>query len=169
MFHDAAQVSFVSSLEQNWEGIYREYLGVRMSLIDWSERELYGKGWKVFGLFDFPHGIAIAENVAKCRLTAELIEGHVPHHGAAGFSVLKPGTRIQPHVGYQGSFLRCHLGLSIPDGDCGLTVAGETRRWQPGKAMVFDDRNEHSAWNLTSEERVVLLVDFVPLQPIARA
>ena len=165
MFHDPAQFAFVRCLEDNWEGIYREYTGISSSLIDWFERELYGEGWKVYGLFDFPHGEPIAQNVARCRLTADLIEHHVPGHGAAGFSILMPGTRIQPHIGYQGSFLRCHLGLNIPDGDCGMTVAGETRKWQSGKAIVFDDRNEHCAWNLTSTERVVLLIDFVPRDP----
>jgi len=41
-------------------------------------------------------------------------------------------------------------------------VAGETRRWQEGDVLVLDDRVEHEAWNLTAEERVVLLFDFVP-------
>lgn len=29
-------------------------------------------------------------------------------------------------------------------------------------AAVFDDRVTHESWNLTDEERVVLLIDFVP-------
>jgi len=76
--------------------------------------------------------------------------------------VLRPGTRIQPHSGYPGPFLRCHLALRVPAGDCALRVAGETRRWQEGDVLVLDDRVEHEAWNLTAEERVVLLFDFVP-------
>jgi hypothetical protein len=28
--------------------------------------------------------------------------------------------------------------------------------------LVFDDRVEHEAWNLTPEPRIVLLLDFVP-------
>lgn len=162
MFHDPAQFSFVRPLEENWEGIQREFTGIRDSLIDWFERELYGEGWKVFGLFDFPHGQPIPGNVARCGLTASLIKVHVPEHGAVGFSVLRPGTRIQPHTGYQGQFLRCHLGLIVPEGNCGIMVASQSRQWHPGKALVFDDRLEHSAWNLTTSERVVLLVDFVP-------
>jgi aspartyl/asparaginyl beta-hydroxylase (cupin superfamily) len=74
--------------------------------------------------------------------------------------VLRPGTRIQPHSGYQGPFLRCHLGLSVPAGDCGLRVGGETRAWREGETLVLDDRLEHEAWNLTSSERVVFLLDF---------
>lgn len=135
---------------------------MRGELIDWFEKDLYGEGWKVYGLFDFPHGKAIPAGVARCPLTAGLVERHVPRHGAAGFSVLRPGTRIRPHAGYAGEFLRCHLALSVPAGDCGLRVAGETRRWREGEALVLDDRVEHEAWNLAGEERVVLLVDFVP-------
>ena len=30
-----------------------------------------------------------------------------------------------------------------------------------GEALILDDRLEHEAWNLTAQERVVLLVDFV--------
>ena len=161
-FHDAERFAFLGELRAHWREIHAEYQGVRPYLIDWFERELYGEGWQVYGLFDFPHGRPIAGNVERCPLTARLVAQHVPGHGAAGFSVLRPGTRIQPHSGYQGRFLRCHLGLSVPDGDCGLRVGGETRAWREGEALVLDDRVEHEAWNMTAHERVVLLVDFVP-------
>jgi beta-hydroxylase len=69
---------------------------------------------------------------------------------------------VVPHRGYQGEFLRCHLGLEVPAGDCALRVGGEVRRWAEGRSLVFDDRLEHDAWNLTPHERVVLLIDFVP-------
>lgn len=162
MFLSTPQFAFASVLEAHWQAIYQDYLGVRHELIDWFEKELYGEGWKVFGIFDFPHGQAIAANVAKCRFTASLVAQHVPTHGAVGFSVLQPKTRIAPHSGYQGDFLRCHLGLQIPPGDCALQVAGDRRSWETGKTLVFDDRVEHEAWNLTDEERAVLLLDFVP-------
>lgn len=161
-FHDAGRFAFVGELRRRWREIRDEYLGVQRDLADWSERELYGEGWKVYGLYDFPHGAPLAANIARCPVTARLVADHVPGHGAAGFSVLRPGTRIRPHAGYQGSFLRCHLGLRVPAGDCGLRVGGETRAWREGEALVLDDRLEHEAWNLTQEDRVVLLLDFVP-------
>jgi beta-hydroxylase len=161
-YFDANRFEFTSLLEANWRAIRTEYAAVSDRAVDWSERELYGEGWKVYGLFDFPHGEPLPANTTRCPLTADLVARHVPTHGAAGFSILKPGTRIQPHNGYPGRFLRCHLALAVPEGDCGLKVAGETRRWQEGKVLIFDDRVEHEAWNDTPRERVVLLIDFIP-------
>ena len=135
---------------------------MQTELVDWVERDLYDEGWQVYGLYDFPYGHEIAPNVARCPFTAELIARHVPRHGAAGFSRLKPGTHINPHQGYQGEFLRCHLGLDVPEGDCTLRVGDETRKWANGAALIFDDRLEHEAVNRTPHARVVLLVDFIP-------
>jgi aspartyl/asparaginyl beta-hydroxylase (cupin superfamily) len=161
VFYDPASFAFTAALERHWQTIYQEYRTIREALIDWEERELYGEGWQVFALFQFPRGEPIAGNVARCPFTASLVREQFPRHGAAGYSVLRASTRIQPHQGYQGNFLRCHLGLNIPDGDCGLTVNGETRKWDTGKVLVFDDRLTHEAWNLTTEERVIFLADFV--------
>jgi ornithine lipid ester-linked acyl 2-hydroxylase len=161
-FHENDKFSFATELERHWQRIYEEYLGVQTELVDWVERDLYGQGWQVFGLYGFPHGDPFAANVGRCPFTADLIARHIPKHGAAGFSRLLPDTRIHPHRGYQGQFLRCHLGLDIPEGDCKLEVNGEERPWANGVAMIFDDRLWHAAWNLTDRARVVLLVDFIP-------
>lgn len=162
MFYDPAAFPFTARLQENWRAIRAEYDGVSGQLVDWPERELYGEGWKVYGLYDFPHGRPLASNTGRCPLTTELVARHVPSHGAAGFSVLRPRTQIQPHRGYPGAFLRCHLALKVPGEACGLRVAGETRRWREGEVLVFDDRVEHEAWNDHDRERVVLLLDFVP-------
>lgn len=162
MFHDASRFPFAARLQQSWRAIALEYAQVAGELVDWFERELYGEGWKVYGLYDFPHGRPLAGNIARCPLSAALVADAIPRHGAAGFSVLRPRTRIQPHRGFPGEFLRCHLALKVPGGDCGLKVGGETRRWREGEALVFDDRVEHEAWNDAAEERVILLVDFIP-------
>ena len=47
----------------------------------------------------------------------------------------------------------------MPEGDAGLEVAGETRRWVEGKCMLFDDSYLHSSWNEADSERVILLFD----------
>jgi ornithine lipid ester-linked acyl 2-hydroxylase len=162
LFYDPTEFAFAAVLEARWQEILADFARVAGDLHDWPERKLYDEGWQVFGLFNFPHGEPIAANVARAPFTAELVHRHVPNHGAVGFSVLRPMTRIRPHQGYPGSYLRCHLGLEVPRGDCAIRVGEETRGWEVGRVLVFDDRVDHEAWNLTAESRVVLLLDFVP-------
>ncbi len=172
MFYDPGMFPFTAALERHWQRVYEEYLGIRPYLFDWVEKELYGDGtWKVLILFTMPDGKPVEENVRRCPFTASLVHEHVPSHGLVGFSVLHPNTRLEPHHGHEGwEFLRTHLALQVPPGDCALKVEGETRRWQTGKVMVFDDQALHEAWNLTDEERVVLLFDFLSdkRQPVRR-
>lgn len=161
-FYTPRQFPFTALLEQNWQRIYDEFLAVEHELIDYVERKLYDQGWQVFGLWNLPHREALQGMQDKCPFTYQLIESAIPSHGAAAFSVLQPHTQIKPHMGAPGQFLRCHLGLEVPAGDCALSVAGEARHWVAGQTMVFDDRVEHAAWNNTDARRVVLLIDFIP-------
>ena len=59
----------------------------------------------------------------------------------------------------EDSRLRCHLGIEVPSGDCGIRVGGQTQRWVAGKCLVFDDSLEHESWNLTMDPRIVLIID----------
>jgi beta-hydroxylase len=77
----------------------------------------------------------------------------------AGFSVLQPGAHILPHRGYTTEVLRCHLGIIVPVG-CSMRVGSETRNWEEGRCLVFDDTVEHEVWHCGNAPRVVLLVDF---------
>jgi aspartate beta-hydroxylase len=76
----------------------------------------------------------------------------------AMFSLLKPRTRIPPHVGVSNARLVTHLPLIIPPG-CGFRVGNQSRQWVPGQAWVFDDTIEHEAWNDSEQLRVVLIFD----------
>lgn len=164
MFYDGGTFPFTRILEANVEKIRAEALAVRHLMVDWVEHDLHDEGWQVYGLYNFPRGELLGDNAARCPATRDLIAEHMPTHGAAGFSLLKPQKRIRPHRGYQGKFLRCHLPLVVPPGDCALRVLGDVRRWEEGKCFVFDDRVEHEAWNLTDAPRIVLLIDFVPAE-----
>lgn len=161
-FFPSADFAFTTVLEQHWREIHREFVGVQERMVDYVERDLYGKGWKVFIMANFPHREVISGNDVRCPVTMSLIKQHVPRSGVVCFSLLEPQTRIEPHEGYKGQYLRCHLGLQIPDGDCKLSVGGISKPWEEGKTLVFDDRHRHGAWNLTDQPRVVLLFDFIP-------
>jgi beta-hydroxylase len=162
MFLDPARFPFTPILESAWPDIRAEYEAVRDRLVDWRGTSLYKEGWKVFGLHDFPDGKPLEDNLALCPRTAAAVRRCFPRHGVVGFSTLRPGTAVAPHEGYPSPFVRCHLALIVPEGDCALRVGDETRRWAEGRVLIFDDHVMHSAWNRTPFERAILLVDFAP-------
>jgi aspartyl/asparaginyl beta-hydroxylase (cupin superfamily) len=104
------------------------------------------------------YGQKLLGNCALCPRTTEIVE-RIPNLTTAGFSWLEPGTHIKPHVGYSEAVYLSHLGLVVPK-DCWLRVGPETRTWQEGKVLVFDDTTEHEVRNNSDGQRVVLLMDF---------
>ena len=69
--------------------------------------------------------------------------------------------KIPPHTGPNKCVLRYHLGLIVPKNKekCTITVGNETKFWEEGKDMIFDDLYEHHVENNTNEQRVVLFLD----------
>lgn len=113
--------------------------------------------WKLLPLFAW--GAPVAANTALCPKTTAHLQS-IPGMVSAAFSALHPGTDIRPHRGAPQGVVRCHLGLRVPPG-CGLEVHGETRSWQEGRWLNFDDACLHRAWNFGPGTRVVLIVDVV--------
>lgn len=71
-----------------------------------------------------------------------------------------PGTHLRAHYGMTNSKLTAHLGLIVPEGSS-ITVRGETRSWEEGKVLVFDDSFEHEAVTThPTQARYVLNVGF---------
>ncbi len=126
----------------------------------------------VHGLLDNPdwstlylweNGGPVEANAERCpRTMAALRDVPLPHittrAPAIFFSRLSPGARIPPHHGMLNARLICHLPLIVPQG-CGFRVGNDTRRWEAGKALIFDDTIEHEAWNDGKEDRIVLIFD----------
>ncbi|MBB5686929.1 aspartyl/asparaginyl beta-hydroxylase domain-containing protein [Sphingobium boeckii] len=117
--------------------------------------------WGAFHLWR--GGALVAENAARCPRTIEaLSRAPIPiiaeRSPMALFSLLKPGTHIKPHHGMLNTRLICHVPLITPAG-CALRVGNETRTWDDGKALIFDDSFEHEAWNEGDSTRVVLLFE----------
>lgn len=113
-------------------------------------------GFEIFRLHY--NGLWFDDNCALCPATASAVRALPRHTGTIGISVLLGGTRIRPHCGLSNAKLRCHLGLSVPP-RCGLRVGAESRRWQEGRCLVFDDSFEHAVWNEGDEPRYVLILD----------
>lgn len=128
-----------------------------------SSTKLVGQGaWNVYPFYK--GGRRWEDNCKTCPETARLLD-RLDHccSGSDGigqivFSILAPGTTLNPHTGSTNIRLRYHLGLLVPEGAT-LKVGGEERSWQQGRALVFDDGLEHSAKNTSDRIRAVLLVD----------
>jgi hypothetical protein len=97
----------------------------------------------------FPQTLALLKTLPQLKFAA-LSRLH-PH------SELKPHRHVNPH-----SFI-AHLGLIIPkSGDCALKVGTRVHHWKKtGDLVLFDDTYLHSAWNRSSEERIVLYLDLL--------
>lgn len=161
-FHDPAAFPWMKRLEEAADDIRREAMAIgdtEPSLQPYGTT--YGVAetddkWRVFYLRC--QRAAQREHMARCPKTAQLIEALSMDAGEIYFSVLYPGMHIQAHHGVMNARLTCHLALEIPS-DCAIRVSDETRSWENGKMMVFDDTYEHEAWNRSDRRRVVLLFD----------
>ena len=117
--------------------------------------------WSGFHLFR--EGMPIADHAARCPATIAALAG-VPIPVIAGrspmglFSILAPGTHIQPHHGMLNTRMIVHLPLIVPPG-CRLRVGNTVRNVEAGKLLIFDDSIEHEAWNDSDAMRVVLLFE----------
>lgn len=114
-------------------------------------------------LYLWRDGKLVEENAARCPRTVEALR-QVPLSNIGKrtpsvlFSRLEPGAHIPPHGGMLNSRLICHLPLIVPKG-CWLRVGNETREWEEGKLLIFDDSIDHEARNPTGELRIILLFD----------
>lgn len=127
-----------------------QWAGLNRSL-QWSSFHLYKAGQRV------------EENCRRCPATLAAVEKlplprNATHSPEAFFSILKPGTHIPPHFGLGNYKLATHLALIVP-ADCAIRVGNETRNWEAGRCLTFDDSFRHEAWNNSGELRAVLILD----------
>lgn len=173
-FFERTEFDWIPRLEAAWEAIRDELAAV---VADEHAVEPYVPGrehppplwrdlsgsldWSAFQLLK--GGRPVAANVARCPRTMATLStlelaSAPPHTPEAFFSILKPGTHIPPHFGLSNLKLAVHLALIIPE-SCGIRVGDETRHWEEGRCLVFDDSFEHEAWNRSSRLRAVLIVE----------
>lgn len=162
-FWDSQQFEWVPRLEAQFETIRSELLRLRdtHTFGPHPQADLIGEGvWAEYHFFDAEK--KFEQNCVQCPQTTEIIESIVDAEscGLKYFSALAPDTVVKPHCGPYNLRLRCHLGLVIPD-DCGIRVGGETRSWDEGKCVIFDDSFFHESWNKSNRTRIVLLIDFI--------
>lgn len=155
--------AFKSDVSKNWQEMREEALSLMNSngFTPWKEPHLYEGKWDVYGIY---WGGRETERHTGAPLTKQVLAPWQSIVFNAGFSLLRPGVKIKPHIGYTADVLRFHLGLSVPSTDAqvtGIRVGAETRPWVEGEAFLFDDTLEHEAWNVSDKPRIILLVDML--------
>ncbi|HVS18729.1 MAG TPA: aspartyl/asparaginyl beta-hydroxylase domain-containing protein [Planctomycetota bacterium] len=163
MFRDSREFPWTAALEAAFPELASELGGLPPEAFEESSDALSiaaegydERGWRYLELF----GRERLESRRALAPRAATVAAAVPGMVNAGFSLLGPGTHLEPHRGELAGVLRCHLALRVPQGDCAIAGGGETRRWVAGRCLVFDDTVEHEAWNHGDCDRVVLLVTF---------
>uniref|UniRef100_G3TB14 Aspartyl/asparaginyl beta-hydroxylase n=1 Tax=Loxodonta africana TaxID=9785 RepID=G3TB14_LOXAF len=162
---ETGYTELVKSLERNWKLIRDEGLAVMdtaRGLFLPEDENLREKGdWSQFTLWQQGRK---NENACKgapktCALLEKFPETTGCRRGQIKYSVMHPGTHVWPHTGPTNCRLRMHLGLVIPKEGCKIRCAGETKTWEEGKVLIFDDSFEHEVWQDASSFRLIFIVD----------
>jgi aspartyl/asparaginyl beta-hydroxylase (cupin superfamily) len=171
-YFDASEFPGVAELERATDIVRDEFLTLAEGKRDQLSNRLTGLhgaeeasgrtgNWSMIPLIR--NGRPVEEFASRCPRTMELAGAlEMPKLSwispSLYFSVLEPNSKIPPHTGITNARLIAHFPLIVPD-NCGFRVGNETRQWQVGKAMVFDDMTTHEAWNDSDRIRVVLIAD----------
>lgn len=179
-FYNSNDYEFLTEFRENYTLIKAELLSIIDKPIEpnnystWiGERPDYLSNpidktvaWKTLTFRIF--GIDYQPNKNYCPTISKLIDKY-PFIVTAEFSMLEPQTSIHPHKGFTNKLLRSHLGMVIPEGDAAIKIGNDTKKWQNGEVLVFDDSIIHEAWNKTDERRVVFMFDFEPQLDVTKA
>lgn len=168
-FFEPERFDWIPMLESNWQIIRQELESILKRIdaipnfqdISTDQTSItQDNRWKTYFLYGY--GYKAEKNCDRCPKTTRLIE-QIPGMKTAFFSILLPHKQIPEHRGPFKGLLRYHLALKVPANaeHCGIRVGDQTRYWQEGKSLVFDDTFPHAAWNRTDEIRVILFLDFV--------
>ena len=98
-------------------------------------------------------------DASGCSVDAPVACGVLAAAAAAGLRVLRGGysvvggsAHLAPHCGMTNAQLKMHVGLEVPLKPSGeacarIRVGNETRRWEQGRVLFFDDSFEHEVHN----------------------
>ncbi|XP_053267991.1 aspartyl/asparaginyl beta-hydroxylase isoform X3 [Pleuronectes platessa] len=162
---ETGYTDLVKTLERNWRTIRDEALAVMdqtTGLFVPEEENLREKGeWGQYTLWQQGRKDGNScEGVQKtCSLLERYTEATGCKRGQIKFSVMQPGTHVWPHTGPTNCRLRMHLGLVVPKQGCRIRCTNQTREWQEGKVLIFDDSFEHEVWQDADSHRLIFIVD----------
>ena len=94
----------------------------------------------------------LANYVLRCHICLQMSDERLPDG--------KMGVEDEEEDG-EGSTDGSSEGGDAVKGTCGMWVEGEIQYHSPGNIIVFDDSKRHKAFNYSSADRIVLIVDLL--------
>lgn len=145
--HDSAAFRPYVGTEARNDALWKDLSGRTA----WSSMHLLKRGERSPCLDLLPQTRALidAAPLAQC----------LPHAPECFVSRLEPQAVLPAHYGLSNIKLTVHLPVELPPAACSITVAGQTRTWQEGQLLIFDDSFLHSAENRSDRNRTVLIFD----------
>jgi len=109
------------------------------------------------------------KNQKSCPKTMQVLE-QIPNLISASVSILEPNSEIHPHRGDTNAIMRGHLPILVPEEktSLGFKVGDDQVVWEEGKLLLFNDAAYHNAWNLSSSQRIVLIIDVIRPEFVSR-
>jgi len=165
---DPDELPIVDELERRFPDILEEFhdfvfagsLMLHPQSAGGPRKQLTTGDWNIVDLWS--NGSLNPRNAIRAPVTAALLAADddvvTGESTLAYFSVVAPHSHVEPHCGPTNARIRIHLGIRTPEGGR-IRVGRETRSWQEGRCLVFDDSFEHEVWNDADVPRSVLLVD----------
>ncbi|XP_041975822.1 aspartyl/asparaginyl beta-hydroxylase isoform X2 [Aricia agestis] len=153
---DTPYANIARALEKSWREILKEGEAAK-ELYEKEKEGLKERGdWTQMDLF--VRGREIPGRCARAPVTCSIARAAACRRGQVKFSLMAAGTHVRAHVGPTNCRLRMHLGLSNTRNTF-IRVDNETKQWEVGKVLMFDDSFEHKVWHNGTGARLVLIVD----------
>jgi aspartyl/asparaginyl beta-hydroxylase (cupin superfamily) len=162
------RMPWMKVLEAQWETVLAEFVSYRKTLTKLPDLEdlRTSNNQSDFGGGNWGFLYLMINNRKNEKLrqhfpkTFSLMEDNVPELFALRFSMLG-GDRneITPHRDGHSQSLIAHLALSVPEGECSITIDNKRQPWNEGKCFAFDASALHSVNKESEAERLVLLID----------
>jgi len=141
-WYDPSQFDVVRELTSRFAEIKAEALKIQCNHY-YEEAEEIGRtgSWQVCMFYE--QGRRNELVCQQCPSTTAILESHDSVRRTEGLiylSKMAPNTHIVAHQASSNIRLRCHLAISIPQGDCAIRVGDEVHHWEEGQCIVFDVR-----------------------------
>ncbi|MRV71992.1 hypothetical protein GJ700_09735 [Duganella sp. FT92W] len=162
------EVPWLHELEENYQVVLEETMAFKRHIGRHLDKEdLYPGMTRHHGLdkWEYFHSMVYCQRIepvaAHFPKTLALVKDVLPNACSVMVSCMPGVTNIPRHEDFKTGTLRVHLGLKVPDPVNDFLVFDDIKlNWAEGKAFVIDQTRAHAVVKPSTEERIVLLVDF---------